>query len=148
MCGNRKFWPEGDERLRWDTRPIVALIIGVGCLAAKTNLQPRGRIAIKPITLLSSVDIAVKPLAAAVVPSAIAIRRPHLIVEIVLAVIKWGRIKKPLRRALAVGRIGIDVNSQDRVAALNEGPLSERCLRAIRSGLTPQALASPNLLSI
>jgi multiple antibiotic resistance protein len=30
----RKFWPEGDERLRWDTRPIVALIISVGCLAA------------------------------------------------------------------------------------------------------------------
>jgi multiple antibiotic resistance protein len=29
----REVWPEGDERLRWDTRPIVALIIGVGCLA-------------------------------------------------------------------------------------------------------------------
>ena len=30
----REVWPEGDERLRWDTRPIVALIIGVGCLVA------------------------------------------------------------------------------------------------------------------
>ena len=30
----REFWPEGDERLRWDTRPVVALIIGAGFLAA------------------------------------------------------------------------------------------------------------------
>ena len=34
MRRSRTFWPGSDGRLRWDTRPIVALIIGVGCLAA------------------------------------------------------------------------------------------------------------------
>jgi small neutral amino acid transporter SnatA (MarC family) len=34
MRRNREFWPENHERLRWDTRPLVAFIIGVGCLAA------------------------------------------------------------------------------------------------------------------
>jgi multiple antibiotic resistance protein len=34
---NRTIQPEGDERLRWDPRLIVALILGVGCLVVASS---------------------------------------------------------------------------------------------------------------